>query len=122
MYLQLLSDAKRQFGELNPNFIALNQELAVFFQESGNPLAALSLHQCSLNLTSSIGMHESTLNSQLGLAHVFKSLGMTEKALESSRNCARDGMLLLGPNHPLTLESLSFLRLYADTSTSDLFG
>ena len=39
MYLQLLSDAKRQFGELNPNFIALNHELDLFLQESGNTFA-----------------------------------------------------------------------------------
>ena len=44
---------------------------------------------------------------------MFKSLGLTEKALESSRNCARDGMILFGPNHPLTLESLRFLSFIA---------
>jgi hypothetical protein len=91
---------------MNPSFIALTDELAVFFQETGNLRAALSLHQRSLNLASAIGMHRSILRSQLALAKVYMTLGMMENSLECARHCVRGRTLLLGTEHPLTLESL----------------
>ena len=94
---------------MNPDFIALTDELAVFFLVTGSPHTALSLYQRSLNLASAIGKHESILKSQLGLAKVYMTLGMLENSLECAQNCARGRTLLLVDEHPLTLESLGIL-------------
>jgi tetratricopeptide (TPR) repeat protein len=93
---------------MNPDFIALSTELAVFFQETGNPRAALPLYQQSLNLASAIGQHDRILYIQLGLAQVYMALGMMENSLECARNSARGAALLLGAEHPLTLQSIAF--------------
>jgi hypothetical protein len=102
---------------MNPDFITLGTELAVFLQETGNPRAALPIYQQSLNLASAIGKHDSILNIQLGLAKVYMALGMMENSLECARNSARGHALLLGAEHPLTLQSIAFfmsLQKYCD--------
>ena len=109
--LQLHSSAELQLGDLNPDFIELTHNLAVFYHEIGKPHTALALDQRCLTLATAIGMHECALKSEHCLAQVYVSMGMMENALECALNCARDSTRLLGPQHALTVQCLRLLTL-----------
>lgn len=59
---QLHSCVERQLGDLHPDFIALTHELAVFYQETGDPRSALSFFKRTLDLATAIGMHRSIVS------------------------------------------------------------
>ena len=98
----------------NPDFIALTHSLAVFYFDAGQPRPALALHQRCFHLASSFGMQEWTLTSEACLAEVYVALGMRQQALQCALSCARGRTRLLGPQHPLTLESLRLLTLVGE--------
>ncbi len=60
--LQLHCYCERQLGELHPDYVALTHELACFYRSTGDPRAALPLHQRALGLALAIGLDQPILS------------------------------------------------------------